>query len=59
MASYFFDSHPAGSWGPKYNGYRIVEVFKNGQILTYQMNPVPMKKVNNTEIKKVNCANDN
>jgi hypothetical protein len=47
---YFFDSHVAGSWGTKYNGYRIVEAFENGQILTYQMNPVPMKKVNNTEI---------
>jgi len=48
--NYFFDSHVAGSWGTKYNGYRIVEVFENGQILTYQMNPKPMKKVNNTEI---------
>jgi 3',5'-cyclic-AMP phosphodiesterase len=47
---YFFDSHIAGSWGTNYNGYRIVEVFENGQILTYQMNPVPMRKVNNKEI---------
>ena len=47
---YFFDSHVAGSWGTKYNGYRIVEAFENGQILTYQMNPMPMKKVNSTEI---------
>jgi predicted phosphodiesterase len=47
---YFFDSHVAGSWGTKYNGYRIVEVFENEQILTYQMNPVPIKKVNKTKI---------
>ena len=47
---YFFDSHIAGSWGTNYNGYRIVEVFENGQILTYQMNPVPLRKVNNTKI---------
>jgi len=48
---YFFDSHIAGSWGTRYNGYRIVEVFENGQIVTYQMNPKPMKKVNNTQIE--------
>jgi 3',5'-cyclic-AMP phosphodiesterase len=48
---YFFDSHVAGSWGTRYNGYRIVEVFENGQIVTYQMNPKPMKKVNNTQIE--------
>ena len=40
---YFFDSHIAGSWGTEYNGYRIIEVFENGQKLTYQMNPAPMK----------------
>jgi len=47
---YFFDSHVGGSWGTKYNGYRIVEVFKNGEIVTYQMNPEPMTKVNDTKI---------
>jgi len=47
---YFFDSHVAGSWGTKYNGYRIVEVFENGQILTYQMNPKRRKKVNKAKI---------
>jgi len=48
---YFFDSHVAGSWGTRYNGYRIVEVFDNGQIVTYQMSPKPMRKVNNTQIE--------
>jgi hypothetical protein len=47
---YFFDSHIAGNWGTAYNGYRIVEVFKNGQILTYQMNPAIKERVNNREI---------
>jgi 3',5'-cyclic-AMP phosphodiesterase len=47
---YFFDSHVAGSWGTGYNGYRIVEVFDDGQVVTYQMNPKPMKKVNGTKI---------
>jgi hypothetical protein len=51
---YFFDSHVAGSWGTRYNGYRIVEVFDTGQIVTYQMNPKPMRKVNNTQIEQVN-----
>jgi hypothetical protein len=48
---YFFDSHVAGSWGTKYNGYRIVEAYENGQILTYQMNPKRNKKMNKTEIE--------
>lgn len=47
---YFFDSHVAGNWGTKYQGYRILEVMKNGGILTYQMNPVKKDKVNSKEI---------
>jgi len=47
---YFFDSHIAGSWGTDYNGYRIVEVFEDGQILTYQMNPKPVRKMNTTTL---------
>jgi hypothetical protein len=40
----------AGNWGTKYQGYRILEVMKNGDILTYQMNPVKKDKVNSKEI---------
>lgn len=47
---YFFDSHIAGDWGTAYNGYRIVEVYGNGKILTYQMNPVGAMKVNHKNI---------
>ncbi len=47
---YFFDSHVAGSWGTRYHGYRIVEILKSGEILTYQMNPSTQKKVNDKEI---------
>jgi 3',5'-cyclic-AMP phosphodiesterase len=47
---YFFDSHVAGSWGTAYHGYRIVEVLKNGQVLTYQMNPTTMQQVNQNDI---------
>ncbi|MEO8764942.1 MAG: metallophosphoesterase [Ginsengibacter sp.] len=43
---YFFDAHIGGSWGTVYNGYRIVEVLKNGKILTYQVNPLSNEKVN-------------
>jgi Icc protein len=49
---YFFDSHIAGSWGTAYNGYRIVEVFKSGEILTYQMNPIGQEKVNSDSLYK-------
>ncbi len=47
---YFFDSHIAGNWGTKYQGYRILEVMKNGDILTYQMNPAKKEKVNSNEL---------
>jgi hypothetical protein len=43
---YFFDSHVGGSWGTPYYGYRIVEVLKNGDIFTYQMNGTASKQVN-------------
>ncbi|MEP6952075.1 MAG: metallophosphoesterase [Ginsengibacter sp.] len=48
---YFFDSHIAGNWGTAYNGYRIVEVLKSGEIFTYQMNPSTQQKVNNKDIR--------
>ncbi len=47
---YLFDSHVAGNWGTNYNGYRIVEILKSGEIVTYQMNPSSQKKVNNKEL---------
>lgn len=43
---YFFDGHVAGDWGTEYRGYRIVEVLKNGDVLTYQMNGTAGGKVN-------------
>jgi predicted MPP superfamily phosphohydrolase len=43
---YFFDSHIAGNWGTEYRGYRIVEVLKSGEILTYQMDAVKEMRVN-------------
>jgi hypothetical protein len=47
---YFFDSHIAGNWGTAYRGYRIVEILNSGKILTYQMNPSLMQKVNDKAI---------
>ncbi|MFI5151998.1 MAG: metallophosphoesterase family protein [Chitinophagales bacterium] len=49
---YFFDSHIGGNWGTPYHGYRIVELLKSGEILTYQMNPTESKQVNEWKIKK-------
>jgi predicted MPP superfamily phosphohydrolase len=43
---YFFDSHVGGSWGTAYRGYRILEVMKNDDILTYQMNPAKNEQIN-------------
>ena len=36
---FVFDSHFGGSWGTAYRGYRVVEVMKDGSVLTYIMNP--------------------
>lgn len=48
---YFFDGHIGGSWGTPYYGYRIVEVLKNGDVLTYQMNGTLSKQQNSNTIK--------
>lgn len=47
---YFFDSHVSGNWGTNYRGYRILEIMKNGDILTYQMNPAKKEQVNSKEV---------
>ena len=44
---YFFDAHVAGNWGTDYRGYRIVEILKNGNIISYQVNPIKKINVNN------------
>jgi len=49
--SYFFDSHIAGNWGTPYHGYRVIEVLKTGEVLTYQMNPSDQKQINEAIIK--------
>ena len=44
---YFFDAHIAGNWGTDYRGYRMVEILKNGAIISYQVNPSKKINVNN------------
>ena len=41
-----FDGHFGGSWGVNYKGYRIVEVYSDGKIHTYQYNYETQTKVN-------------
>lgn len=36
---FVFDSHIGGSWGTDYKGFRVVEILKNDDIVTYMMNP--------------------
>ncbi len=48
---YFWDAHVAGTWGTAYKGYRIVEILKDGSILTYQADPSSKKQVNNNRIR--------
>lgn len=47
---YFFDGHIGGNWGTDYRGYRIVEVLKDGNILTYQVNPHRGETVNSNKL---------
>ncbi|MEJ7643268.1 MAG: metallophosphoesterase [Chryseolinea sp.] len=37
---YMWDSHIGGSWGTSYRGFRVVELTKDNQMLTYIMNPL-------------------
>lgn len=36
---YLYDGHFGGNWGTAYRGYRIVEIFADGRISTWQFNP--------------------
>jgi 3',5'-cyclic AMP phosphodiesterase CpdA len=47
---YLFDSHVGGNWGTSYRGYRIVELYKDGSMLTWIMNPT--EQINILDIKK-------
>ncbi len=36
---YVFDSHIGGSWGTPYRGFRVLEISKAGELVTYLMDP--------------------
>ena len=48
---YLFDSHIGGNWGTTYKGFRIVELYKDGSMLTYIMNPT--EKINLSDLKEL------
>jgi|MDTC01.2.fsa_nt_gb 3',5'-cyclic AMP phosphodiesterase CpdA len=48
---YFFDSHIGGSWGAK-KGYRVVEIYDDHRMVTYQWNAEGGKIANKDEIPK-------
>ena len=41
---YFFCGHFGGSWGKDYLGYRVVEVYEDGNVLTYMCYPEAASK---------------
>jgi 3',5'-cyclic-AMP phosphodiesterase len=49
--SYFFDAHFGGSWGTDYRGYRVVEITKSNEIISYQVNPLQGVKVNKDKVR--------
>lgn len=34
-----FDAHMGGNWGTPYKGFRVVELLKDGTLISYMMNP--------------------
>jgi 3',5'-cyclic AMP phosphodiesterase CpdA len=48
---YFFDSHTGGSWGAK-RGYRVVEIYDDHKMVTYQVNAEDNVELNRHELTK-------
>lgn len=42
---FVFDAHFGGSWGTEYRGFRVVELMKDGTIVTWVMNPWEQKSI--------------
>lgn len=47
---YFFDSHTGGSWGSK-RGYRVVEIYDDHKMVSYQMNAENGTELNRHELQ--------
>jgi 3',5'-cyclic AMP phosphodiesterase CpdA len=45
---YIFDGHIGGSWGVQYRGFRVVELYSDGALMTYMMDPD--KKINSESV---------
>jgi Icc protein len=45
---FIFDGHIGGSWGVNYRGFRVVELYSDGAIVTYMMDPE--RKINSETI---------
>jgi hypothetical protein len=41
---FIFDAHVGGNWGTPYRGFRVVEMLKNNELVSYMMNPA--EKIN-------------
>jgi len=49
--NYFFDGHFGGNWGTPYRGYRMVEIYKDETVYTYQYNPELAPLINSHQWK--------
>jgi predicted phosphodiesterase len=46
-----FDAHMGGNWGTPYKGFRVVEILKDGTLVSYMMNPTQKVNSFSTAIK--------
>lgn len=53
--SFIFDAHFGGNWGTAYRGFRIVELYQDGNLLTYIMDPG--KKINELSLSPLQKTN--
>ena len=47
---YIFDAHVGGNWGTPYRGFRVVEILKNNNLVSYMMNPTEKIKIDKWKI---------
>lgn len=47
---YIFDAHVGGNWGTPYRGFRVVEILKNNNLVSYMMNPTEKFKIDKWKI---------
>ncbi len=47
---YIIDAHVGGNWGTPYRGFRVVEILKNNNLVSYMMNPTEKIKIDKWKI---------